>query len=144
VWAPFLALPARHGWTDRDLNQLLTDHHATGHRIPTRPTRPVGFLSWVLTRHGDLDDRPCALDDARQAEEVAAAERRKAAARRDLAQARADRAAAVASQQAGRGRGDALPVAAAAATRGRAQRDRAARERGAALRAAATRARGED
>ncbi|WP_460869716.1 hypothetical protein [Rhodococcus aerolatus] len=97
MWAALLALPARHGWTDRDLVALLADHLATGHRIPTRPDSPMGFLSWVLTRHGDLDDRPCALDDARQAEELAAAAARKAAARRDHAQHLTDRATAQAA-----------------------------------------------
>lgn len=97
VWAAFLALPARHGWTDRDLNQVLTDHHIAGHRIPTRPDRPIGFLSWVLTRHGDLDDRPCALDDARQAEELATARRRKTQQVADSKQFAADRATAQAA-----------------------------------------------
>lgn len=94
VWAALLALPARHGWTDRDLNEMLADHLRRGHRIPTRPERPVGFMSWVLSHHGDLSDRPCALDDARLAEELAA---RKAQAARDHTQHVVDRAAAKAA-----------------------------------------------
>jgi hypothetical protein len=116
VWATFLALPARHGWTDRDLNQLLTDHHAAGHRIPTRPDRPIGFLSWVLTRHGALDDRPCALDDARQAEDLAAVTRRKTLAAQDHAQHIADRVTAQAALG-GVGHTAALAAAAAAGRR---------------------------
>jgi len=97
VWAALLALPARHDWTDRDLNQLLLDHQGTGHRIPHRPTRPIGFLSWLLSRLGDLTDRPCALDDARHAAELAAAAARKMQAARDHAQHLADRATAQAA-----------------------------------------------
>ena len=73
---------------------MLADHLLRGHRIPTRPERPVGFMSWVLSHHGDLSDRPCALDDARLAEELAA---RKAQAARDHTQHLADRAAAKAA-----------------------------------------------
>ncbi len=76
AWAGLLAAPARHGWTARDLNQLLDDHTATHGQLLSRPRRPIGYLSWLL-HHTNLADRPCALDDARAADELAQATQRK-------------------------------------------------------------------
>lgn len=71
AWSTLLAGPARHGWTPRDLNQLITDWLATGHRIPDNPHKPIGLLGAILTRHGGLDERPTAADEARVREELA-------------------------------------------------------------------------
>ncbi|WP_207547335.1 helix-turn-helix domain-containing protein [Mycolicibacterium conceptionense] len=76
AWAAMLAAPARHGWTARDLNQLITDWLGiTGRRIPDAPHKPIGLLGAILAWHGaeNLDDRPAAADEAREAEELAAA-----------------------------------------------------------------------
>lgn len=75
AWAALLAEPARHGWTPRDLNQLITDWLAiTGRTIPDSPYRPIGLLGAILGWHGrdNLDDRPAAAEEAREAAEVAA------------------------------------------------------------------------
>ena len=71
AWSTLLAGPARHGWTPRDLNQLITDWLATGHSIPENPHKPIGLLGAILTSHGGLDERPAAADDARVREELA-------------------------------------------------------------------------
>ena len=71
AWSTLLAEPARRGWTPRDLNQLITEWLATGHRIPDNPHKPIGLLGAVLRAHGDLDDRPTATDEARVREELA-------------------------------------------------------------------------
>ncbi|OBB94634.1 plasmid replication protein [Mycolicibacterium peregrinum] len=76
AWAAMLAGPARHGWTAGDLNQLITDWLGiTGRRIPDAPYKPIGLLGAILAWHGaeNLDDRPAAADEAREAEELAAA-----------------------------------------------------------------------
>jgi hypothetical protein len=69
AWSHVLAKPAAHGWTDRDLNQLLRDHTLAGNGqwIATSPHRPILLLAGILNQHGDLDNRPAALDDAREA-----------------------------------------------------------------------------
>lgn len=72
TWAGLLALPAAHGWTGRDLNKILDNHALSGSRVFTHPRNPIGYLSWLLNRV-DLADRPCALEDARDAEDAAAA-----------------------------------------------------------------------
>jgi len=70
AWAALLAGPARHGWTPRDLNQLITDWLGAGHWIADSPHRPIGLLGAILGWHGrdNLDQRPAAHDDARDAE----------------------------------------------------------------------------
>jgi hypothetical protein len=78
-WAPILTRPARHGWTARDVNQLLTDWVGTGHWLPEDPRRPIGLLGAVLAAHGDFEDRPAALDEAREQAALAAERRRIAA-----------------------------------------------------------------
>jgi len=94
TWAALLALPAAHDWTTRDLNKLLDNHARSGSRVFTHPRNPIGYLSWLLNRV-DLADRPCALEDARDAEDAAAAAQRRA-------QQPADRANAVRRRAAGR------------------------------------------
>jgi len=91
TWAGLLALPAAHGWTGRDLNKILDNHALSGSRVFTHPRNPIGYLSWLLNRV-DLADRPCALEDARDAEDAAAAAHRiaqQAAARANAARQRA-------------------------------------------------------
>jgi len=92
-WAGLLAGPASHGWTARDLNQLLDDHTATHGQLLANPRRPIGYLSWLL-HHTDLADRPCALDDARAAAETAEAAQRKTTQAAAAVQHNADRQAA--------------------------------------------------
>lgn len=68
AWSHVLAGPAAHGWTDRDLNQLLVDEVGLGRWIANSPSRPILLMAGILNRHGNLDDRPAAADDARQLE----------------------------------------------------------------------------
>lgn len=68
AWSHVLAGPAAHGWTDRDLNQLLVDETGLGRWIANSPSRPILLLAGILNRHENLDDRPAAADDARQLE----------------------------------------------------------------------------
>lgn len=70
AWARLLAAPARHGWTPRDLNQLVTDWLGVGHWIPDHPHKPIGLLGAILAWHGPehLDQRPAAYDDARHSQ----------------------------------------------------------------------------
>ena len=75
-WAGVLAGAARHGWTPRDVNQLITDWIGTGHWIPDSPHKPIGLLGGILAAHGNLEDRPAALDEARELAELAAARER--------------------------------------------------------------------
>jgi hypothetical protein len=75
-WASVLSGPARHGWTPRDINQLLTDWTGTGHWIPESPHKPIGLLGAILAAHGDLENRPSADDVAREEDELAAARAR--------------------------------------------------------------------
>ncbi|PND54269.1 helix-turn-helix domain-containing protein [Mycobacterium sp. ENV421] len=76
AWAAVLARPAHHGWTPRDLNQLITDWIGTGHWVPDSPHKPIGLLGAMLASHGNFEERPAALDVAREQEELAAARRR--------------------------------------------------------------------
>jgi hypothetical protein len=69
-WAHILAGPAAHGWTARDLNQLIRDWVGTGHRLPAKPHKPIGLLGAILAAHANLDERPAALDVAREQAEV--------------------------------------------------------------------------
>lgn len=76
AWAALLAGPALHRWSPRDLNTLIADWAGvTERRIPDRPHKPIGLLGAVLAWHGrdNLDARPAALDEARDAAELAAA-----------------------------------------------------------------------
>lgn len=77
AWSGLLALPARHGWTADDLDQLLRGHVAAGSVIPRSPRQPIGFLSWVLNR-ADLAQRPTARADARKAATLQRAQQRAA------------------------------------------------------------------
>jgi len=86
---------ARHGWTPRDINQLITDWIGTGHWIPENPHKPIGLLGAILAAHGNLQERPAALDEEREAAELAAARER-------VAQQLAEREASRAAREAGR------------------------------------------
>ena len=70
AWSHVLAKPAAHGWTDRDLNQMLRDHTLSGNGkwIANSPHRPILLLAGILNQHGELENRPAALDDAREEE----------------------------------------------------------------------------
>lgn len=96
AWARLLAGPAQHRWTARDLNALVRDWIGVKGTLPDSPHRPIGLLGAMLAWHGDDTARPAALDDAREAEELAAARAR-------IAAARTDHARAVAARAAGRG-----------------------------------------
>ncbi len=87
-WVHVLHGPAQHGWTSRDLNQLIADWVATGHWIPESPYKPIGLLGKILAVHENLEDRPALLDDVREQEELARARERVAAqlAEREAAQ----------------------------------------------------------
>lgn len=77
-WAAMLAAPAAAGWTPADLTALVRDWLSTGHWVPDVPARPIALLGTMLawhTSHNSLEDRPAALDEAREAEELAAARR---------------------------------------------------------------------
>jgi hypothetical protein len=79
AWARILAGPAAHGWTARDINQLITDWIGTGHCIPDSPHKPIGLLGAILAWHGNLQDRPAAADEAREQAELACAREQLAA-----------------------------------------------------------------
>ncbi|SIK26999.1 helix-turn-helix domain-containing protein [Mycobacterium avium] len=148
AWAALLAGPAAYGWSPRDLNALITDWAAvTGRRIPDHPYKPIGLLGAILAWHGRerLAERPAALDEAREAAELAthhahlAAQR---AAHREHERARAAGRAALG----GPGHAAARAVAAEAARRGAHKRTHvvaeAAAQRAAAVAAARTHRRG--
>jgi hypothetical protein len=101
-WARVLTGAARHGWTPRDINQLLTDWIGTGHLIPESPHKPIGMLGAILAAHGNLAERPAALDEARERQELAAARERIA---QQLAERETDRAAREAGRAALEGPG---------------------------------------
>jgi len=92
TWAALLALPARHGWTVRDLHRLLEDHTASGRRLLTHPHNPIAYLSWLLNQAA-LTDRPCAMEEVYAAYEAELAAQRRAAAPTRRAAAAAARAA---------------------------------------------------
>ena len=75
-WVHVLKGPAAHGWTPRDINQMLAVWVGTGHWLPDSPHRPIGLLGKILAIHENLDDRPSALDVAREQEELARARQR--------------------------------------------------------------------
>ena len=121
AWARLLAGPARHRWTSRDLNALVRDWIGVNGSLPDSPHRPIGLLGAMLAWHGNDTARPAALDDAREAEELAAARARVAAQhveRVAAAEARAVGRAAVG----GAGHTAAREVAAAIAARALARR----------------------
>jgi hypothetical protein len=122
AWAAMLAAPAAHGWTPRDLNQLITDWIGVGHWIAARPHKPIGLLGAVLAWHGtdNLDERPAAADMAREAQQLAADRARIAAQHTASAEHAAARAVARAALG-GRGH-TAARAAAAEATARAAQR----------------------
>lgn len=75
AWAAILAGPAAHGWSPRDVNALIGDWAGvSGRRIPDCPHKPIGLLGAMLAWHGAerLDQRPAALDEAREAAHLAA------------------------------------------------------------------------
>jgi len=94
--------PARHGWTPRDVNQLITDWIAPATWIPEDPHKPIVLLGAILAAHGNLQERPSALDDARELAELAAARERRA---QQLAESDAHRAAREAGRAALSGAG---------------------------------------
>jgi hypothetical protein len=94
-WAWVLTGAARHGWTPRDINQLITDWIGTGHWLPDSPHKPIGMLGAILAAHGNLAERPAALDEEREAAELAAARER-------VARQLADRETNRATREAGR------------------------------------------
>ncbi len=101
-WARVLTEVARHGWTPRDINQLITDWVGTGHWIPESPHRPIGLLGAMLASHGNPGERPAALEMAREEAELAAREQRIAA---QLAEREANRQAREAGRAAMDGAG---------------------------------------
>ena len=66
AWARVLAGPARHGWTSRDVNQLIRDWIGVGHWLPAAPHKTIGLLRAVLAWHANLAERPAALEEARR------------------------------------------------------------------------------
>jgi hypothetical protein len=75
-WARILTGPAAHGWTARDINQLITDWIGTGHWLPDFPHKPIGLLGAILAWHDNLEERPAAADEAREKAELAASRQR--------------------------------------------------------------------
>jgi hypothetical protein len=51
---------------------VVSDWLGTGHTIPDNPHKPIGLLGAILNWHANLDARPAALDDAREAAELSA------------------------------------------------------------------------
>lgn len=82
AWSRILAAPAQHGWTARDVNQMITDWLGVGNWAADRPHRPIGLLATIFAWHGptNLDERPAALDEAREAQALQAQARARAAA----------------------------------------------------------------
>lgn len=76
AWAYVLARPAQHGWTARDVNQLIRDWVGSGNWLPDSPHKPIGLLGKMLAWHGNFDDRPAAADIAREQAELAVARAR--------------------------------------------------------------------
>lgn len=110
-WARVLNAAAEHGWTPRDVNQVITDYAGVGNWVPARPYKPAGLLGAILRWHGDLAERPAALDEAREAEELAADRARIAA---QLAERETSRQARAAGRAALGGQGHAAARAALA------------------------------
>ena len=121
AWARLLAGPARQHWAARDVNALVRDWIGVNGPLPDQPHRPIGLLGAMLTWHGDLTARPAALDDAREAEELAAARARMRAQHAEHARTAAARAVGRAAVG-GTGHTAAREVAAAIAARALARR----------------------
>ena len=121
-WVHILTGPARHGWTARDVNQLITDWIGTGHWVPDSPHKPIGLLGGILAAHGNLDDRPAVLDIAREQAELAEA---RARVQRQLVERQKAQAAREVGRQAlsGQGRAAALRALDEIAQRARRRRD---------------------
>lgn len=131
-----------HGWTPRDLNQLITDWLGVGHWIADSPHKPIGLLGAILAWYGrdNLAERPAALDEAREAAELAADRARIAAQLAEdpaAAQARTAGRAAIGGPGHTAARAEAIRLARRAAQR----RTNAAAAHTAALDAAIRRAR---
>ena len=82
-WARLLNRAALHGWTARDVNQAIRDYIGAGNWVPAIPHKPAGLLGRILAWHGNLEERPSALDEAREAQELAAVRERIARAQAD-------------------------------------------------------------
>lgn len=139
AWAGVLAAPAAAGWSSRDINTAIGDWAGVHGWLPEAPHTAIGLLGAILRWHGDVTVRPAALDDARDAAELAAARARVAEQLGGRERAAAARAAGQAAL-AGPGRAAARRAAADATARAVARRteevaaDTAARD--AAVRAA--------
>lgn len=121
AWAGVLAAPAAAGWSSRDINSAIGDWAGVHGWLPETPHTAIGLLGAILRWHGDVTVRPAALDEAREAAELAAARARvtEQLANRDrTAAAQAVGQAALA----GPGRAAALRAAADAAARALARR----------------------
>jgi hypothetical protein len=70
--AAVLAGPAAHGWSPRDVDQLIRDWIVVGHWLPDVPHKPIGLLRAIVAWHASLAERPAALEEAREAAERAA------------------------------------------------------------------------
>jgi hypothetical protein len=91
AWAAVLTRPAHHHWTPHDLNRLISDYMALGNWVPDSPHKPVGLLGAILKWHSNLDERPGAIDEAREAEYLATERARIAAQAAESAALRAAR-----------------------------------------------------
>ncbi len=141
AWAAVLQRAAEHRWSPRDLNQLLRDYVGAGKWIPETPHRPIGLLGAVLAWHGNLAERPAALEEAREAEELAAIRARITDEQDALRQAQRARAEAQAARG-GAGHTAAMAAAREAAARAAARRTEQVARETAATDAAVRRARG--
>lgn len=115
AWASNLQAAASHGWTARDINQAIRDF-AGARWLAEHPNKPIALLGAILKWHGDLSVRPAAVEEARDAQELAEARARIVAAQAELdrnQRARRDGQAALS----GTGRAEALRIAAAVARR---------------------------
>lgn len=68
MWSRSLTAVAAHGWTAKDLKQLLRDWERTGgHCMPTEPYKPIGLVCAAIGWHerNSLDDRPAAMEQER-------------------------------------------------------------------------------
>lgn len=98
AWAALLAAPAAAGWTPRDLTHLVRDWIGAGHWIADHPRRPIALLAAIVASHPNVQVRPAAADEAREAAELAAHRDRQAtipAQRAELAARRQEAIAAL-------------------------------------------------